>query len=251
VNKAIHLLIITVCLLLVFLSANAQVKPQMILNDPDYDHEKLLRFGFSVGTNFMDFQITNNHSQTEVPILDSLYFANVSRLYPGFNVNALSYFTIVAGLQLRFSPGLAFGQRNVDFFLDNGNYDGTVKIESSFIELPLHIKYNAQRSTNARPYLVAGGNYRIDLARKSKSSKSRLVDDSDTFFTLARSDIYYEFGAGYEFFLQYFKFSIEFKFSSGMVNVLENYDETDEGRVYFDAINFMRSQIFTLSFNFE
>ena len=235
----------------------AQVNPHLVLNDPDYDHEKRLRFGFSIGTNFMDFQIASNPSQG-----DSLFYANNSRVYPGFNVNAVSLFTIVPGLQARFTPGLAFGQRDVDFFLEDikspdydgaAKHDGTVRMESSFVELPLHLKYNAQRSINARPYLLVGTNYRIDLARRSNRSSDSpgSSSDDDTFFTLARSDIYFEFGAGYEFFLEYFKFSVELKFSSGFSNVLYAHDETVASKVYYDAIDKLRSQIFTISFNFE
>ncbi len=231
------LLIIT----LLSTTGTAQVNPNIILNDPDYDFGRRLKFGFSVGTNVMDFSIRNSVNQ----LPDSLIFADLSQLQAGFNVNGVSLFRLSTPLQLRFSPGMAFGQRNLQFINPDGSLNAQMNIESAYVELPLSLKYNAQRKTNARPYLLAGVNYRIDLAAYRK------IDvEEGIFLRLVRNDLFYEFGVGYEFFLTYFKFSTEIKLSRGIASALAN-DFEPEGKHFFNAIDQIRSQIITISLNFE
>jgi len=208
-------------------SANAQYKKPVMLNDPEYDVGKRLRFGFSIGINTMDFTTKNSGK-------DSI-FADVSHLIPGFNVNAVVDYRLSEYFHLRFLPGYAFGQRNMNFF---SKKDTMIQVESSFIDLPVSIKYSAERVTNARPYLLFGGNYRIDLATSKKSN--------DQIFRLAKGDIYYEIGFGYDFFMQYFKFSVELKYSVGVLNVLSK----GTGK-YVQAIDKLNSQLFIVAFHFE
>ncbi len=222
----------------------AQLKPDPILNDPDYDFDKRLRFGFSLGTNFMDFQVESNSLQT-----DSI-FVNNTVLHPGFNVNVVSDFRILPTLHLRFLPGLAFGQRDLYFYDKNNPTEPVVMpIESSFIEMPLSIKYSAVRKWNARPYLIAGTNFRIDMAAYKK-----LDIQEGVYVRLIKGDFYYEFGFGMDFFLTFFKFSTEIKFSSGLRNAIAPPDYqnlTDQEVKYTKAVDFLKSQIVTLSFHFE
>lgn len=220
--------------------AYSQIKPQPILNDRDYDFEKRLRFGFSLGVNFMDFQISSNPMQE-----DSLFVDN-SRIYPGFNVNVITDFRIVPTLHLRFLPGLAFGQRNLNFYNSEGEeVTSAMSIESSFIEMPLMLKYAAVRKWNTRPYLIAGANFRIDMAAYKK-----LNIEEGVYIRLIKGDFYYEFGFGMDFFLTYFKLSTEIKFSSGFRNAMGYYDP-DQGTSYAEAIGRLRSQLVTFSFHFE
>jgi len=224
----------------------AQVDPPPILNDPDYDQEKRLRFGFSLGINFMDFNIANepdfqqddNNSYTQ-------YFVDNSRLIPGFNVNVISDFRIAPTFHLRFMPGLAFGQRDLYFYLPDGELVRTMNLESSFIELPLTFKYSAARRTNTRPYLIAGTNFRVDMAAYKK-----LNIEEGVFLRLAKGDFYFEFGFGLDYFLTFFKFSTEIKFSSGFRNVLAR-DFAVEGEDFARSISRLQSQLITISFHFE
>lgn len=222
----------------------AQLKPQPILNDPDYDFEKRLRFGFSLGVNFMDFQIKSSAAQ-----FDSIFVDN-STLHPGFNVNVVSDFRIIPTLHLRFLPGLAFGQRDLYFYDKDPNVEPTVmQLESSYIEMPLLIKYAAVRKWNSRPYLIVGTNFRVDMAAYKK-----LNIEEGVYIRLIKGDIYYEVGFGFDFFLTFFKFSTELKFSSGYRNAIAppNIQQlTDQEIKYTEAIHRLKSQVVTLSFHFE
>jgi hypothetical protein len=226
--------------------AIAQLKPPTVLNDPDYDFESRLRFGFSLGLNVMDFQITSNTNQAVSANQETTpYFVDNSQLIPGFNVNVISDFQLVPTLSLRFMPGLAFGHRDLSFYNPKGELKRVIKLESSFIEMPLSLKYSAKRKSNTRPYLIAGANYRLDMAAYKKLNPSEGV-----VLRLAKGDLYYEFGFGLDYFLAYFKFSTELKFSSGIFNVF-THDYVEGTEDYANAIKVMRSQLVTLSFHFE
>ena len=229
------------------LSANAQYKKPVRLNEPDYDIGKRLRFGFSIGFNAMDFRVKNGTGIEVSPDLQDTtqYFVDASHLVPGFNVNAITDFRLGENFHLRFLPGYAFGQRNLNFFYPNNKLERQMKIESSFIELPLSIKYSAERVNNFRPYILVGGNFRIDLADYKKLN----IKDG-VLLRLNKIDAYYEIGFGSDFFLEYFKFSIELKYSVGISNVLSR-DYADGAENYVQAISGINSRIFHVSFHFE
>lgn len=239
--------IFVVLTLFVALSANAQFKRPTRLNEPDYDLGKRLRFGFSLGFNVMDFQIKNGRGIEVSPDLKDTtqFFADVSHAQPGFNVNAIADFRLTENFHLRFLPGYSFGQRDLNFFYPDNKLVSKMKIESSFIELPLSIKYSADRNSNVRPYLLAGTNVRMDLAAYKKLNIKEGV-----LLRLNKLDTYYEVGFGTDFFLEYFKFSIEIKYSIGLFNVL-SHDYADGAENYVQAIDAIHSRIFHVSFHFE
>lgn len=221
----------------------AQYKAPIVLNDPNYDFDKVLRFGFSIGINFFDF---NTKSNNNFEVNEDMLFADVSHLIPGFNVNVVSDLRIIPTLHLRFMPGLAFGQRNLSFYNLDRSLNTMMRMESSFIETPLTLKYSAERKTNVRPYIVGGANFRIDMAAYKK-----LNIDEGVFLRLVKGDLYYEFGFGCDFFLTYFKFSPEIKFSSGFLNVLAKESSDQGGLDYVNAIRSMSSNLVIIAFHFE
>lgn len=233
-------------LLLLSMSVMGQLKPNPILNDPNYEQEKRLRFGFSLSLSTMDFKakssiepFTSHHGLT------TQYFVDNSHLLPGFNVNVVSDYRLMECFHLRFLPGLSFGQRDISFYTPNGERKHVMKMESSFIEMPLLLKYNAKRKYNTVPYLVAGINYRLDMAAYKK-----LNIEEGILIRLVKGDLYYEIGFGLDNFLTFFKFSPEIRFSSGFFNVFAK-DYAEEGENYAMSIKHMRSNVISLSFHFE
>lgn len=226
--------------------AYAQLRPNPILNDQDYEREKRLRFGFSLGLNFMDFTVKSNIEPYVSSVGDSTQlFVDNSHIIPGFNVNVVSDYRIVENFHLRFLPGLAFGQRDVSFYLPDDQEPTTMKLESSFIEMPLMLKYSAKRKTNTVPYLIAGANFRLDMAAYKK-----LNIEEGVMIRLVKGDFYYEIGFGLDNFLTFFKFSTEIKYSSGFFNVFAN-DYAEEAENYAHSISHLRSQVISISFHFE
>jgi hypothetical protein len=224
--------------LLIMNSLSGQkLKPK---NESWYD-EKLIHFGFSLGVNTMDFNITP--SQTYFAA-DSLY-ADVSKLNPGINIQIITNMRLGKYFDLRFLPGVSFGQRIVKYYKNQVIYNDQQRLESSFLEFPLLVKYKGERLNNIRPYVIGGLNYRYDLA-----GKKEFDDEKPVYIRLKRPDLYYEFGGGFDFYLTYFKMSVELKLSNGIGNVLID-DPAPGHPEYFNAIDKMRSQIWVLAFHFE
>ena len=224
--------------------------------------DKLLHFGFSLGINTLDFSVRNYMPIGSNPAFfpqqwagagpqiskEDTIRADVAGLIPGFTVGIVTNLRLTRDLDLRFLPGMSFGERqltynvpvvdnNIDFLETQYAYS----IKSTFLDFPVHIKYKALRINNGRPYVTFGGAYRIDI---SKSASQDLVG-------LTRNGFYAELGAGWDSYLQFFRFSVEAKVSLGLNNQLGEGPDNTQRQYYTDAIQSLRSNIFTLLFHFE
>jgi hypothetical protein len=89
--------------------------------------------------------------------------------------------------------------------------------------------------------VVFGGAYRVDI---SKSASEDLV-------SIKRGNFYAELGAGWDTYLQFFRFSVEAKVSIGLNDILGPAPDQTQRQYYTEAIKSLRSNIFTLVFHFE
>jgi hypothetical protein len=221
-------------------------------NDSWYD-DKWMHFGFSLGMNLMDFNITP--TKASLPASSALWLnPDVSTLNPGINIQIVTNLRINKYFDLRFLPGVSFGQRTIKFFEISDStgqdvfaktYNDRQRVESSFLEFPLLLKYKGDRLNNVRPYLICGFNYRYDLAGKKEYD-----DEKPIYLRLKRSDLYYEVGAGLDFYLPYFKLSLEIKMSNGLRDVLVH-DTASKQPEFVNAIQKMKSQLWIIAFHFE
>lgn len=200
-----------------------------------------MHFGFSLGINTMDFTIKQSLSNM---MADSL-FADVPKLYPGFNINIITDFRIADYWSVRFLPGLIFGQRNIVYWKNGEKVDADMKLESNLLDFPIMIKYKAKRIQNYRPYAIAGGSIRVDMAAKKKYDESEAV-----FVKLKKLDYYYEVGLGIDYYLEYFKFSTELKLSVGLRDILTDTPEPRHPE-YVRGIERMFSNVLQFSMHFE
>jgi hypothetical protein len=181
---------------------------QRPLNEPNHD-DRPIHFGFCLGLNVMDFVVRPSQDSSSM-------IADVSKPSPGFHIQVVSNYRLGEYFDLRFLPGVAFGQRNLNFF----NKDGQLvsdkhQLESNFLEFPLLLKYKSKRLNNFRPYVITGANVRYDLAKT-------FSEDDEVYIDLKNFDIYYEAGTGIDLYLNYFKMSIEIKVSYGFLNVINH-----------------------------
>jgi len=222
-------------------------KPK-VKNDPTHD-DKLIHFGFSLGLNVMDYRIEHN----EIAVREGVYIG-VKEVAPGINIHAIANLRLSENLDLRALPGISFGERfmyfdnspdSVPFYPGGKNY----KVESSYLEFPLLIKYKSKRLNNFRPYLIGGGNVRYDLAVKKE------YDLEDQLIMVNPFDVYGEIGFGLDFYLTYFKFATEIKYSFGLTNILRGSDRNGEippeFEKYTTAIKSITSHMVVISFHFE
>jgi hypothetical protein len=216
-------------------------KKKIVPNLSGFD-EKKLHFGFLLGLNTMDFKVQNSGVASDLNGQNPLY-GEVLNLQPGINIGIVSNLRLRKYLDLRFLPGISFGQRDLVFIDAQGNQpdEMPVQVKSTFLEFPLLLKYSAARLHNFKPYIIGGVCERIDLA---KSKKDQVV--------LKPFDTSLEIGAGIDMYLTYFRFTTEIKASYGLTNVLNKKGNGEAADlVYTKAIDKLTSNIFHLTFYFE
>lgn len=225
-------------------------------------------FGFLLGVNNMFFTIkTYPDYQKQLYQNKILTEDDYARQIPDqnsdsarlFSMEATPTFGFVIGIvgnlrlgnyfDLRFTPSLTFGQRNLDYTLKN-YYRKTAPemiyvtkdVQSTFVEFPLWVKYKGKRIHNVRPYVLAGGKYSLDLASNAK--KKADINSANVFIN--RKDLYALGGFGFDFYTAYFKFGTEISMSYGLFDILKR-----DNTIYTGAVESMRSKIFQISFTFE
>lgn len=223
-----------------FVNTNAQQKT--LLNLGDFD-EKKIHFGFSLGVNTSSFIMESDLSKS-----DSLIRLEVLP-QSGFNLGIVTDLHLGPLFDLRFIPTLSFGERRLEYtFLENTGKPSTVlskAVESTYLDFPLNLKYRSIRYNNFAAYFVGGFMYSYDLISQKDviNAKSNIAE---TVIKLDNSNINYQIGVGFDFFLEYFKFSPELKMSYGVNNLIIN-----DNTILSDPITSLRSKIFLLSFTFE
>jgi hypothetical protein len=245
--------------ILIFLLAGLTSTAQRLLlkNLTTFD-DKRIHFGFTLGVNSTDFGFTHYNVIGDNPdfVAENVngvaitgtekIRADISTLTPGFTVGIVTNLRLSESFDLRFLPGMSFGERKLTYNIpiqdinDLGNKT-FYSIKSTFLDFPLLLKYKSRKMNNQRPYLIAGGAYRIDI---SKSGQEDLV-------RLKPLSAYVEAGVGWDSYLQFFRLSTELKFSFGLNNILDNGPKSTQAQVYSNAFSKLSSNIFTLSFHFE
>lgn len=223
-----------------FLQVSAQQKT--LLNLGDFD-EKNIHFGFSLGVNTSSFIMESDLSRS-----DSLIRLEVLP-QSGFNLGIVSDLHLGPLFNLRFIPTLSFGERRLEYtFLENTGKPSTIlskAVESTYLDFPVNLKYRSIRYNNFAAYFVGGFMYSYDLISQKDviNAKSNLAE---TVIKLDNNNINYQLGVGFDFFLEYFKFSPEIKMSYGVNNLIIN-----DNTILSDPITRLRSKILLISFTFE
>jgi len=252
IKKSILVFFLVCCI------SNTYCQSRQLPNKLNYD-DAPFHFGFQLGINQMLFtiKISPGYYKTRyvnINIEDQNYdsaflYSLESTPSFGFVVGIGGNIRLSKCFDLRFTPSLTFGERNLDYSIKS--FSGTSSpvtlnisknIQSSFIEFPISLLYKGDRIHNARPYILAGGKYALDLAsnvKKNKESHSALV-------IINRHDLYAVGGFGFDFYTSSFKFGVEISMSYGLYDVLKR-DET----IYTKAINRLNSKIFQITFTFE
>ena len=210
---------------------------QRILNMPTYT-SKPYHFGFYLGINWYNFHIRHKPNLDEFPG----YYSTLTRVDPGYHVGIISDLRLANHLNLRFNPAFAATVRRLEIDTYNPNFLRRQvyirDVESSFVELPLELKFSSRRIGNYLMYLTGGLRYNIDL-----SSQEDVLDDE--LFKIRRNDLAYEVGFGIDIFFEYFKMSPQIKGGFGFANLLVN-----DGSVYVNNIDklYTRSVLFCITF---
>jgi hypothetical protein len=223
-------------------------------------------FGFQLGINHMLFTLKTQPGYQKQMYYGSAGITEVFNSIPDlnfdsanlYNIEAIPTYGFVIGIigdmrigqyfNLRFTPSLTFGERDMEYtILGYKNSEPTLfvsqkNVQSTFVEFPLSFKFKGSRINNTRPYILVGAKYAIDLASNAKKK-----EESNIIHVLIdRNDVYGHLGVGFDFYTAYFKFGTEVVMSYGIFDLIKR-DQT----IYTSSITGLQSKIFQVNFTFE
>ena len=219
------------------------VQAQQASNLGSFDRH-LLHWGIQVGYTQSKFDL---HFTDDAATRQTLQ--GVTSYYEkGFHIAILGDLRLNKWFNLRMLPGVTLVTRNVSYSWEKGyaaahhNLEQSRTVESVYGDVPIELKFRAQRYGNFRPYLTAGGSYGFDIASLRKNRNRT----HEGIIRLQPSDLRYTCGVGFDFFLHYIKFAIELKMAFGLLDL-----KVDEPDIYISSFDHLKTRTFTLSFTFE
>lgn len=236
VKKALYIVVV-----FVMSSMAGQAQKLSMRNLPSFDMKKY-HFGFLLSTNTSDFFFEYRNPES---FADSLLGVE-NRRQQGFNLALLASWDVTKNFRIRFIPGLSFQDRGLNYrFLQE---DGTPEVilkrtESVFLDFPILFKFRTNRVGNFAAYALIGAKYSRDM-QSQKDVDNNL--GNDVIIRLNQTDYSIDAGGGLDFFLPFFKFSIEAKTAFGLPNMLIQ----EESR-FSAPIESLRTRTFILSICFE
>ena len=205
---------------------------------------KTIHFGIQIGMTQSKFDLMLNY---DAGLRDTMQ--GVTSYYsPGFHIAEINDLRINDYLNLRLIPGVTIISRNISYSWEH-DYLAAHRLaeeerlaESVYGDLQLELKFRAKRYGNFRPYITGGTSYGFDFA-SLRRNRNR---NNESIVRLGASDLRYTMGVGFDVFLRYVKFAIEFKMNIGVVDL-----EVPDNDIYIRSMEQMLSRTFMLSFTFE
>lgn len=209
-------------------------------NLPIFD-ERRLHYGFYLGLNQNDFKV--NYRPSNFP-------GSTVEVKPtaGFNVGLIADLRLHKNINLRFEPGLISNSKTL-YFNNNSALlnatDSVREIGSTYLHLPLVLKFSSNRWNNVRPYVLAGVSYDHNFSSNQDNQDDNLAGE----FRMKTTNFMYEVGVGIDIYLYYFKFSPSIRGVFAMNR--EIVDDNDPNSPWTSPINAFQTRGIFLNFAFE
>ena len=192
-----------ILLAIIILMSTQQISSQLfskerVLNNENFDKPKL-SYGYYLGFNVYDYDIDYATNVKDVQVLKSI----------GFNVGLIGNLRINDFIDIRLEPGLVISRRDINYsysYFNGGSFgyrDLSREVQSTFIHIPLLIKFSTKRINNIKPFIVAGFSTALNLS----SQQNNPDDNSNNTFRVTKNNLYYELGIGIDLYLNWFKFT--------------------------------------------
>ncbi len=242
-----------------------------LLNKQDWDKQRI-HWGYYLGFNSYNYKINYDQDYyTRLKEYQQTYKGQLPRDTSeiqvtssiGFNVGLVGNLRLMEYLDLRFEPGLYYTKRTLSYprailynYFDNKYQNptptqreldlaSTKEIGSTYIHLPLLLKFSAKRTGNIRPYILGGFSADLNLSSNSSSAE----DNSEGVWRMKKWTYNYELGAGIDIYFQYFKFSPSIRGVFGLDNELIHDNSQDSP--WTSGITSMKSRGVFINFTFH
>lgn len=175
------------------LPAQAQIfSGEKVLNNENFDKQRW-SWGYFLGFNTYDF----NFDYKDEPYQKDFWADRTI----GFNVGLIGNLRLTEHLDLRLEPGVSFNTINFQF--NKADTESFREVNSTYVHIPLLLKFSTTRINNFRPFVVGGLSTSINLSSNEKNPD----DNEDMQFRMTTNSYYYEVGVGVDLYLYYFKFT--------------------------------------------
>ncbi|MFM6949136.1 MAG: porin family protein [Aquirufa sp.] len=215
----------------------------------EYYDARPLHFGFLFGLAGSSYNYVALNSGSDV-ILSPKHF--------GFQIGGVANYAFNRHIELKTGINVALFERHLDYYLstnipiksglqtDNLNY----LRESTWLEIPVSIKFRSIRRKNHRFFVLAGAKFGIEANTRDKDFSSLSSDYNHTIYA-KKSDLALEYGFGFEQFFQFFKFAPEIRFSHGIFNIYQAPTTSDPVAQRLNEIKHLNTHTVSLILNFE
>ena len=201
---------------------------------------KDIYFGIALGLHQSNFQIHKSAFFTENSAINTIK----SNKSPGLNLGIISNYKIEKYFDLRFTPSLVLGGQSISYTLSDPDLeDLDYLFEMTSVTLPFHLRYKSAPYKDKRLFVIAGMKYSFNLSNDNNSRQA----STGQLLEISATDYAFEIGAGIQFFLPFFIFSPEIKYSHGFGNIHIYNPNKIESR----ALEKVVSRALTISLNFE
>lgn len=176
-----------------FCNLHAQ-KRDIVEYQQNWDKQRIF-WGYYLGLNLKSYKITyltpdNNYIDVDPAM--------------GFNVGLIGDLRLHKNINLRLEPGLSSNTKVLTFtYIPGGEKDSVRNVNSTYVRVPLLLKFNTDRYNNVRPYAIGGVSFDYNFS----SNQDNPEDNSDGEFRMKKNNFTYELGLGIDLYLPYFIFS--------------------------------------------
>lgn len=178
-------------LVLCSLPGNAQIfSGERLINQPDIDNKRW-SWGYFLGFNSYDYSFRYKNYDPS-PTTGKDLIINKST---GFNVGLIGNLKLSNNLDIRLEPGVSFNNYGI-----RPTYSAIAdEVNSTYVHIPLLLKFNANRLNNFRPFVVGGVSTSLNLSSNE--------DNPEASIRTTTLNFYYEVGVGIDLYFFYFKLS--------------------------------------------
>ena len=223
--------------LIAFEVISVHAQKRRVENLPTFDEHKI-HYGFYLGINQNDFKLNlrnSNYPNAQIQVEPTA----------GFNVGLIADLRLHKNLNLRFEPGLISNSKRIIFNHLNNPQDSIREIGSTYLHIPVVLKFSTDKYRNIRPYVLAGISYDHNFS----SNEANQNDNDRGEFRMRTSNFMYEVGVGIDIYLSFFKFSPSIRGVFALNNEIV-YDN-DPNSQWTSPVNFMGTRGIFLNFAFE